>query len=665
MKPFFNSRRPKHHKQKANTAPLNQQGFSTNPSISNAMPTQPQLGLANPQIPIPFNNSNTPLSNGQAMANMPPLIAQQPGLLNGPNDLAILQLQNQVNKLNALKMLMDQVNQLQGELFGPSFSNLPQQLNQNMGLLRNPMQNMMNPVMPFQMPINSQVGSFNVPSSNHQVVGTQSQNFFVNPQFGAEQRVNPNQPNFVMPTTSAYGSKLFADQQVQGNLSASQQGQNFLMPAVGANGSNPLTVANQREEGNSPALRQSEKVSMPAMAANGAKPLPIAAQQGQGNSSASQQSWNSQPSTYNRWQGNPARNGQSSTPKSKWEKSSGKNFKNNRNREPSQPGHHKSDFNCMDNGKRKLEFSNEHGRKGHGNERVAKFGRTDLTDQATEEKRWQTELFFTRNKKSNNGVNHVGSTTQQKANIEKKQTEVIDREANFRRKQLKEILAKQAELGVEVAEILPDYLLDSEKLGVQVAEISPPQVLNSEKLGVEVAEIPPRHLLDSKKQEHGREDNRRSLTKKGKFWNKHDKGGRYNKKGRSAKQVGSANEERKPTLLEKLLSADLKRDKHQLLQVFKFIVANSFFKDWPEKPLKFPSVVAKEDGYEDEMGGGKSPLVREEVSEDSNSTTAENFGDRDDCIEHDAQVELGNGFVRGKCDIVDEVYRVEEGEIVD
>jgi cleavage and polyadenylation specificity factor subunit 4 len=265
------------------------------------MPMQPQLGLVNPQIPITFNNSNTLLSNGQAMANMPPLIAQQPGILSGPNDLAILQLQNQVNKLNALKMLMDQVNQLQGELFGPSFSNLPQQLNQNMGLLQNPMQNMMNPVMPLQMPINSQVGSFNVPSSNHQVVGAQSQNFFVNPPFGAEQRVNPNQPNYVMPTTSAYGSKLLhvADQQVQGKWSASQQGQSFLMPTVGANGPN---VANQQVEGNSPALQQSEKVPMPAMAANGAKPLPIATQQGQGNSSASQQSWNSQPSTYNRWQ---------------------------------------------------------------------------------------------------------------------------------------------------------------------------------------------------------------------------------------------------------------------------------------------------------------------------------------------------------------------------
>jgi cleavage and polyadenylation specificity factor subunit 4 len=28
-------------------------------------------------------------------------------------------------------------------------------------------------------------------------------------------------------------------------------------------------------------------------------------------------------------------------------------------------------------------------------------------------------------------------------------------------------------------------------------------------------------------------------------------------------------------------------------------------------------------------------------------------------------VEPGNGSVMGKCDIVDEVYRVEEGEIID
>ncbi|CAK7325135.1 unnamed protein product [Dovyalis caffra] len=654
MKPFFNSRRPKHYKQKGNTAPHNQQGFSTNPSLANSMPMQPQLGLVNPQIPIPFNNANTLLSNGPAMPNMPPLIPQQPGLLSGPNDLAILQLQNQVSKLNTLKMLMNQVNQLQGELFGPGFSNFPQ-LNQNMGLLQNPMQNVMNPAMPMQMPITSQVGSFNGPSSSHQTVGGHSPNFFVNQPFGVEQQVNPNQQNFVMPTTGANGSKLLpvTNQQVQGNSSASQQSQNFVMPMppVGANGSNPLPIATQQVEGNSPASQQSEKFVIPTMAANGSKPLPFATQQVQGNPSASQQSQNLQSSAYNRWQGNPAKNGQGSTPNSKWGNFSGKNFKNNPKREQFQSGYQKSEFHRMDNGKRKLGFSNEHSEKGHGNERAAKFGRSDPTNQATEKKS-RTLIYTEQEIKQWRESRRKHFPT--KTNIMKKQneklmdSEVIDKEANFRRQQLKEILAKQAELGVEVAEIPPDYLLDSEKLGV------------------EVAEIPPHHLLDSEKQEHGREDNRRSSTKKGRFWNKHDRRGRHNKKGRSAKQLGSENEDRKPSLLEKLLSADIRREKRHLLQVFRFMVANSFFKDWPDKPLRFPSVVVKEDGYKDEPVEEKSSLVGEEVSEVRNNTTAENFGDGDDDDdEHDAQVEPGNGFVREKVVIVNQVDRIEEGEIVD
>ncbi|KAJ6983704.1 uncharacterized protein [Populus alba] len=661
MEPFFNSRRPRHHKQKGNTAPYNHQGFSANPSLTNSM--QPQLGLTNPQIPIPFNNSNTPLRNGQAMPNMPPLINQQHGLVSGPNDLAILQLQNQVNKLNALKMLMNQVNQLQGELFGPGFSNLPQQINQNMGLLQNPMQNMMNPVMPMQMPMTSQVGSFNVPSSSHQVVGAQSPNFFVN------QQVKPNQPNFVMPTTGANGSKQlsFENQQMQGNLSATQKNQNFVMPAVGTNGSNPLHVATQQVEGISPASQQSEKFVMPTMAANGPKPLPAATQQVQGNPFTSQQSQNLQPSAYNRWQGNPAKNGQGSTPNSKQGIFSGKNFKNNPKREQSQSGYQKSEFHRMDNGKRKLGFSNKHGGKGKGNERAAKFGRTDPSNQVSEQKR--THIYTEQEIKQWRESRRKHFPT--KTNIEKKQTEklidsgVIDKEANFRRKQLKEILAKQAELGVEVAEIPPEYMLDSEKLGVEVAETPLSYLLDSEKLGVEAAEIPPHHLLDSEKQEHGREDNRRSLTKKGRFWNKHDRRGRYKRKGRSDMQLGLENGDRKPTLLEKLLCADIKRDKHRLLQVFRFMVANSFFKDWSDKPLKFPSVVVKEDGCKDEPQEGKPSLVGEEESEVPNNTTVEDFGDRDDGDEHDAQVEPGNGSVMGNCDIVDEVHRVEEGEIID
>ncbi|KAJ6773220.1 NUCLEAR FRAGILE X MENTAL RETARDATION PROTEIN INTERACTING PROTEIN 1 [Salix koriyanagi] len=265
------------------------------------------------------------------------------------------------------------------------------------------------------------------------------------------------------------------------------------------------------------------------------------------------------------------------------------------------------------------------------------------------------ELIYTRNKKSNNGVSHVGKHFPTKTNIEKKLTEslidsgVIDKEANFRRKQLKEILAKQAELGVEVAEIPPEYMLDSEKLGVEVAETPTSYLLDSEKLGVEAAEIPPHHLLDSQKQEHGRGDNRKSLTKKGRFRNKHDRRGRYKKKDRSDMQTGLENEDRKPTLLEKLLCADIRRDKHRLLQVFRFMVANSFFKDWSDKPLKFPSVVVKEDGCEDEQQEEKSSLAGEEASEVRNNTA----------------VEPGNGFVIGKCDIIGEVDRVEEGEIID
>ncbi|KAF9675057.1 hypothetical protein SADUNF_Sadunf10G0191900 [Salix dunnii] len=718
MEPFFNSRRPRHHKQKDNTAPYNQQVFSANPSLANSM--QPQLGLINPQIPVPFNNSNIPLRNGQTMPNMPPLINQQHGLVSGPNDLAILQLQDQVNKLNALKMLMNQVNQLQGELFGPGFSNLPQQINQNMGLLQNPMQNMMNPVMPMQMPVASQAGSFNVPSSSHQVAGAQSPNFFAN------QQVKPDRPSFVTRTTGANGSKQlsFANQQMQGNLSATQQNQNFVMPAVSTDGSNsfhaatqqveenspasqqsekfamptmashgpkPLPFASQQVQGNpfasqqsqnlqpsaynrwqqveenSPASQQSEKFALPTMAANGPKPLPFASQQVQGNPFASQQSQNLQPSAYNRWQGNPAKNGQGSAPNSKRGNFSGKSFKNNPRREQSQSGHQNSEFHRMDNGKRKLGFSNKHGGKGQGNERAAKLGRSDPTNKATEQKR--THIYTEQEIKQWREARRKHFPT--KTNIEKKQTEslidsgVIDKEANFRRKQLKEILAKQAELGVEVAEIPPEYMLDSEKLGVEVAETPTSYLLDSEKLGVEAAEIPPHHLLDSQKQEHGREDNRRSLTKKGRFRNKHDRRGRYKKKGRSDMQLGLENEDRKPTLLEKLLCADIRRDKHRLLQVFRFMVANSFFKDWSDKPLKFPSVVVKEDGCEDGPQEEKSSLVGEEASEVQNNTTVENLGDREDGEEHDAQMEPGNGFVIGKCDIVGEVDRVEEGEIID
>ncbi|BBG96784.1 hypothetical protein Prudu_005701 [Prunus dulcis] len=94
-----------------------------------------------------------------------------------------------------------------------------------------------------------------------------------------------------------------------------------------------------------------------------------------------------------------------------------------------------------------------------------------------------------------------------KSNIEKKlsekliNSEVIEREAKMRREQLKEILTKQAELGVEVAEI-PSYYLEDSNQG------------------------------------HRREDNK-SFTKKGRLPNNFGKREKYDKKDRFAKRQKS------------------------------------------------------------------------------------------------------------------------------
>ena len=37
------------------------------------------------------------------------------------------------------------------------------------------------------------------------------------------------------------------------------------------------------------------------------------------------------------------------------------------------------------------------------------------------------------------------------------------------------------------------------------------------------------------------------------------------------------------------------------MQAFRFMVMNSFFKDWPEKPLSFPKVIVNETGIASEV----------------------------------------------------------------
>lgn len=169
--------------------------------------------------------------------------------------------------------------------------------------------------------------------------------------------------------------------------------------------------------------------------------------------------------------------------------------------------------------------------------------------------------------------------------------------------QLKEVLAKQAELGVEVAEIPPGYLSDPEKQPLR--EGNDPRACNT------LDHFPNKH-----NHKRGRHSQDRWKTKRPKFRN-----------DSSDTSVPFA-KRREQTLLRKLLSTDIKRDNCRLLQILRFTVLNSFFDHWPEKPLKFPSVTAKDMQFESGTASektsdptssgmmkiidkGKSPLVKE------------------------------------------------------
>ncbi|KAJ4720500.1 Nuclear fragile X mental retardation-interacting protein 1, conserved domain protein [Melia azedarach] len=396
----------------------------------------------------------------------------------------------------------------------------------------------------------------------------------------------------------------------------------------------------------------------------------------QGNSSAPlksyssglQQSQNTQSSAFMRSQGKSVQNGGGGVSNSNWKNVPGKNFTRNPTREPSR-GFQKSQFHQIDNRKRKkFGFNKDQRAKARGNANTTKFGPVNHMNQPSEKKRKSLASTYTE-QEIKQWCEERRKNYPTKANINKKLTEKqsnserIDKEVKMRREQLKEILAKQAELGVEVAEIPSHYLSDSEKLV------------------------------------HGREKNARPLNKRGRFQNKHDKRGRYNRREQFAKKQKledndssktSSFNKRKPTLLQKLLSTDIKRDKSRLLQAFRFMVMNSFFKDWPEKPLKFPSVIVKESGVAGKLIEDKSLLVGKDVSEGSSRTTVENFdhaGDgndneneekwnhniqvsddeNDNNDEDDENDEQMNFYVGGKGSVGEENDRAEEeeGEIVD
>lgn len=162
----------------------------------------------------------------------------------------------------------------------------------------------------------------------------------------------------------------------------------------------------------------------------------------------------------------------------------------------------------------------------------------------------------------------------------RRNNKVEDEETKLRREQLKEILAKQSELGVEVAEVPRWYLAE------------------------------PKETFKKPHPKRPKRDNEASTSK-----------------GVSAK---------KPTLLEKLHEPEIMRDKSRVLQVLKFMALNNFFEQ-PNEPLKFPVVMLEgkeNDGGQSESEGGDEVAERVDVEDEDKGEVAEG----DDVKDEDKKV---------------------------
>jgi cleavage and polyadenylation specificity factor subunit 4 len=133
-------------------------------------------------------------------------------------------------------------------------------------------------------------------------------------------------------------------------------------------------------------------------------------------------------------------------------------------------------------------------------------------------------------------------------------------DASVNVQELKDVLAKQQELGFELPELPPGYLSETE------------DQCDERKSKWKTQRRDSHFGNDNNNTRRPRFDRGDSQSKRPKVWN--------NTRGDSAMLKS-----REPTLLRKLLSFDIRRDMHKLLHTFKFMAMNNFFKDWPDKPL--------------------------------------------------------------------------------
>lgn len=288
-----------------------------------------------------------------------------------------------------------------------------------------------------------------------------------------------------------------------------------------------------------------------------------------------------------------------------WKRSNKKNIGNFKG-DASQRGFVKKQFHPKQYSKGNFKLHNANQEKGSKNG-AKTFALSDMGKQIQEGKRRPLTLNYTEQEiqqwREQRKKNYPS-----KANMEKKlkdksmRPEITDAVANIWRQELKEILEKQA------------------------------------KLGCEVADIPSCYLSDSERQTDGTVKGQNILGKRERFQNKFDKRGKFHQNDQVSTRhrpgYGSANfhdrndcfakkqrlaNGKDPSLLQKLLYSDVKRDKTYLLQTFRFMVMNSFFEDWPSISVRFPVVIIKESGDESGCSGKKKYQEEEDVSTSAGS----------------------------------------------
>ncbi|KAF3434339.1 hypothetical protein FNV43_RR25442 [Rhamnella rubrinervis] len=610
MRPFYSSF-PQHSNQgqpSASSAPPPQQNF---------MAIQPQFHGSNPHIPIPFSNSSNFLSNGHGMPmpNVPPSMVNQPGYTNAPNPLHLLQ-----------------NNHLGRPQLG-SVGHIPQPGQPHVNNMNN-----MNSVAAY--PVRGQV--CNMVQNVNQVNPSQ----FPGQAFGHNmsnlpQQLNQSMPfgQFCMPNVDQLlalqllNASQFVPNNTFGFMNQASQG---TIPQNTTFSANPQFGNVQCNQVGQQLNQNQHKFVRPMMDVNALKPSPIATQRWQGNSPVQPEKVGiSQPSPLVGSQGYPTKVRGVNVSNSNWRNPSGKGFTRNQKKAVQQRGSQNSQFHQKKNGRKKFGVLNGHKGKGLSNQKAGKRGIINSSNQGREQRRF---LCFPSSEKENEQWREDRRKNfPSKANIEKKlatkllNKEVFEREAQIRREQLREILNRQKELGVLVEES--------------------------------------QSLLDLKEQKHGTDENRGPLPKNGRLKKNFGKRLRYSKTDRLTKKqrlhdngssdVSSLNQ-RKPTLLQKLLDADVRRDKRRLLQAFRFMMLNSFFKDWPKKPLNFPSVIVKESGCGDNVVEEMSLLGGKYVSELGANTMVERVGDLDD---KDGDDDDDNSNEAGSEDENDDDVQ-EEGEII-